>query len=67
MVMLSEGWDDILRGLLDRPEIGAVGAGLLYPAKPSSMPAFFSAGGAGRFMMGFTRAAGNPGRPTGGT
>ena len=28
MVMLSEGWDDILRGLLDRPEIGA---GLLYP------------------------------------
>ena len=31
MVMLSEGWDDILRGLLDRPEIGAVGAGLLYP------------------------------------
>jgi O-antigen biosynthesis protein len=48
MVMLSEGWDDILRGLLDRPEIGAVGAGLLYPAKPSSMPAFFSAGRAGR-------------------
>jgi tetratricopeptide (TPR) repeat protein/GT2 family glycosyltransferase len=31
MVMLSEGWDNILRGLLDRPEIGAVGAGLLYP------------------------------------
>ena len=31
IVMLSEGWDDILRGLLDRPEIGAVGARLLYP------------------------------------
>jgi GT2 family glycosyltransferase len=29
--MLSEGWDDVLRGLLDRPEIGAVGAQLLYP------------------------------------
>jgi len=31
IVMLSEGWDDLLRGLLDRPEIGAVGARLLYP------------------------------------
>jgi O-antigen biosynthesis protein len=31
IVMLSEGWDDVLRGLLDRPEIGAVGARLLYP------------------------------------
>jgi GT2 family glycosyltransferase/tetratricopeptide (TPR) repeat protein len=31
MVMLSEAWDAVLRGLLDRPEIGAVGARLLYP------------------------------------
>jgi GT2 family glycosyltransferase len=31
IVMLSHGWDDVLRGLLDRPEIGAVGARLLYP------------------------------------
>jgi GT2 family glycosyltransferase/tetratricopeptide (TPR) repeat protein len=31
IVMLSEGWDDVLRGLLDRHEIGAVGARLLYP------------------------------------
>jgi GT2 family glycosyltransferase len=31
MVMLSEGWDRQLRGLLERPEIGAVGARLLYP------------------------------------
>jgi O-antigen biosynthesis protein len=31
VVMLSEGWDDILRGLLNRPEVGAVGARLLYP------------------------------------
>jgi GT2 family glycosyltransferase/tetratricopeptide (TPR) repeat protein len=31
IVMLSEGWDDVLRGLLGRPEIGAVGARLLYP------------------------------------
>jgi len=31
IVMLSEGWDDVLRGLLDRSEIGAVGARLLYP------------------------------------
>lgn len=31
IVMLSEGWDDILRGMLDRPEIGAVGVRLLYP------------------------------------
>jgi GT2 family glycosyltransferase/tetratricopeptide (TPR) repeat protein len=30
MVMLSERWDERLRGLLDRPEIGAVGARLLY-------------------------------------
>jgi GT2 family glycosyltransferase len=30
MVMLCEGWDERLRGLLDRPEIGAVGARLLY-------------------------------------
>jgi GT2 family glycosyltransferase len=31
MVMLSQGWDDVLRGLLDRTEVGAVGAKLLYP------------------------------------
>jgi len=31
MVMLSERWDERLRGLLDRPEIGVVGARLLYP------------------------------------
>lgn len=31
MVMLSDRWDERLRGLLDRPEIGAVGARLLYP------------------------------------
>ncbi len=31
MVMLSEGWDQRLRGLLERPDIGAVGARLLYP------------------------------------
>jgi O-antigen biosynthesis protein len=30
MLMLSERWDDRLRGLLGRPEIGAVGARLLY-------------------------------------
>jgi tetratricopeptide (TPR) repeat protein/GT2 family glycosyltransferase len=30
MVMLSEKWDERLRGLLERPEIGAVGARLLY-------------------------------------
>jgi GT2 family glycosyltransferase len=30
MVMLSERWDERLRGLLERPEIGAVGARLLY-------------------------------------
>jgi len=30
-VMLSEGWDELPRGLLDRPEIGVVGARLLYP------------------------------------
>jgi len=31
MVMVSEHWDERLRGLLERPEIGAVGARLLYP------------------------------------
>jgi GT2 family glycosyltransferase len=31
MTMLSDGWDEILRGLLDRPEIGAVAGRLLYP------------------------------------
>ena len=31
MLMLSGGWDRHLRGLLDRPEVGAVGARLLYP------------------------------------
>jgi GT2 family glycosyltransferase/tetratricopeptide (TPR) repeat protein len=31
MLMLSDGWDRQLRGLLSRPEIGAVGARLLYP------------------------------------
>ncbi|MGE3781915.1 MAG: glycosyltransferase [Alphaproteobacteria bacterium] len=31
MVMLSDAWDRRLRGLLDRPEIGIVGARLLYP------------------------------------
>jgi O-antigen biosynthesis protein len=31
MVMLTDGWDRQLRGLLDRPEIGAVGARLIYP------------------------------------
>jgi GT2 family glycosyltransferase/tetratricopeptide (TPR) repeat protein len=30
MVMLSEIWDERVRGLLERPEIGAVGARLLY-------------------------------------
>jgi len=30
MVMLSDGWDERLRGLLERPEIGAVGVRLLY-------------------------------------
>jgi O-antigen biosynthesis protein len=30
MIMLSERWDERLRGLLERPEIGAVGARLLY-------------------------------------
>src|SRR5262249_25560268 len=30
MIMLSEGWDERVRGLLERPEIGAVGARLLY-------------------------------------
>jgi hypothetical protein len=28
--MLTREWDDILRGLLDRPDVGAVGARLLY-------------------------------------
>jgi O-antigen biosynthesis protein len=31
MAMLSDGWDRHLRGLLERPEIGAVGARLIYP------------------------------------
>ena len=31
MVMLSQKWDERVRGLLERPEIGAVGARLLYP------------------------------------
>jgi GT2 family glycosyltransferase/tetratricopeptide (TPR) repeat protein len=31
VVMLSEEWDDVVRGLLDRPEVGALGARLLYP------------------------------------
>jgi O-antigen biosynthesis protein len=31
MVMLSDKWDERVRGLLERPEIGAVGARLLYP------------------------------------
>jgi GT2 family glycosyltransferase len=31
MVMLSDGWDTHLRGLLDRPEIGIIGARLIYP------------------------------------
>lgn len=31
MLMLTDGWDEILLGLLGRPEVGAVGAKLLYP------------------------------------
>src|SRR6266851_1581162 len=31
MLMLSDGWDRLLRGLLERRAIGAVGARLLYP------------------------------------
>jgi tetratricopeptide (TPR) repeat protein/GT2 family glycosyltransferase len=31
MVMLTDGWDRQLRGLLERSEIGAVGARLIYP------------------------------------
>jgi O-antigen biosynthesis protein len=31
MLMLTDGWDRQLRGLLERPEIGAVGARLIYP------------------------------------
>lgn len=31
MTMLTDGWDGVLRGLLARPEVGAVGAHLLYP------------------------------------
>jgi GT2 family glycosyltransferase len=31
MVMLSRNWDEVARGLLERPEIGAVSAKLLYP------------------------------------
>ena len=30
MLMLTPGWDDQLRGLLQRPEVGAVGARLIY-------------------------------------
>ena len=30
MLMLTDGWDDRLRGLLERDEVGAVGARLLY-------------------------------------
>ena len=30
MQMLTPGWDDRLRGLLQRPEVGAVGARLIY-------------------------------------
>ncbi len=30
MVMLSDGWDGMLRGLLERDEVGAVGARLVY-------------------------------------
>ena len=30
MIMVSERWDERVRGLLERPEIGAVGARLLY-------------------------------------
>ncbi|HEV8691933.1 MAG TPA: glycosyltransferase family 2 protein [Ideonella sp.] len=28
--MLTRGWDELLRGLLERPDVGAVGARLLY-------------------------------------
>ena len=31
MRMLTREWDNMLRGLLERPEVGAVGARLLYP------------------------------------
>src|SRR5262249_46616111 len=31
IVAVSEDWDGILRGLLERPQIGAIGARLLYP------------------------------------
>ena len=31
MLMLTDGWDRQLRGLLERPEVGAVGARLIYP------------------------------------
>ncbi len=31
MLMLTDGWDDRLRGLLARPDVGIVGAKLLYP------------------------------------
>jgi GT2 family glycosyltransferase len=31
MLMLTDGWDDLAAGLLQRPEIGIVGAKLLYP------------------------------------
>jgi GT2 family glycosyltransferase/tetratricopeptide (TPR) repeat protein len=31
MVMQTKGWDSLLQGLLERPEVGVVGAKLLYP------------------------------------
>jgi GT2 family glycosyltransferase/tetratricopeptide (TPR) repeat protein len=31
MVMLTDGWDRQLRGLLERTEVGAIGARLIYP------------------------------------
>jgi GT2 family glycosyltransferase/tetratricopeptide (TPR) repeat protein len=31
--MLTPGWDDILRGFLQRPDAGAVGARLIYPGR----------------------------------
>lgn len=31
MLMLSQGWDEVIRGALERPDVGAIGARLLYP------------------------------------
>ena len=31
MLMLTRGWDEIVRSLMERPEVGAAGARLLYP------------------------------------